>query len=81
MSNLTTISIDRATREQVGKRASADKLSVSAVARMLLADYAAGRLTIGVQVEEPLRAESVAVDADTQALMDNAVRAWRRTNQ
>lgn len=77
MGNLTTISIDRATREQVGKRASADRLSVSAVARILLADYAAGRLTIGVRAEEPMQVEPVAVDADTQALMDSAVLAWR----
>ncbi|EKE27550.1 MAG: hypothetical protein ACD_3C00193G0003 [uncultured bacterium (gcode 4)] len=42
----STLSIDKEIRDMAAKRAKAEKLSVSAVARMLLRDYAEWRIII-----------------------------------
>jgi len=43
----TTLSIDKDTKKLAAKKASQQKMSVSTVARILLRDYAAGKLEIG----------------------------------
>lgn len=49
MSNLqqTTLSIDKETKELAASRAEENGMSVSVVARILLRDYATGKLDIG----------------------------------
>ncbi len=42
----TTLSIDKDIRDLAAIRAKTDKISVSVVARMLLRDYAQGRISI-----------------------------------
>lgn len=43
----TTLSIDKETREMASAKAEENGMSVSVVARILLRDYAAGKLDIG----------------------------------
>ncbi len=78
MEKATSLSIDKATKERAAERARRDKLTVSSVARILLSEYAEGRIEIGARTsEDDVIAEEIAVDAETQALMDKAVKAWR----
>ncbi len=46
---ITTLAIDKSIKDKASLRAKKDSLSVSAVARILLADYAAGKIEIGVR--------------------------------
>lgn len=45
----TTLSVDKDIRDRASQRARNDKLSVSAVVRILLNDYAEGRIEIGTR--------------------------------
>lgn len=45
----TTLSIDRTTLTQAKKQAKRDRISVSAAARILLSDYAMGKVQIGTR--------------------------------
>jgi hypothetical protein len=75
----TTLSIDKEIRDLAAKKAKQDKLSVSAVARMLLKDYADGKIEIGSNIVRDVVVDEVDVDADTQDLMDSVVSSWRKT--
>jgi hypothetical protein len=46
----TTLSIDKETKNLASRKAAHQHMSVSAVARILLRDYASGKLEIGSQV-------------------------------
>ena len=74
----TTLTIDKETREKAAKRAKADKLSVSTVARLLLRDYADGKISIGTRVQEPFTStmETIEVDEETQSMMDDVFAVW-----
>ena len=62
----TTLSIDKDTYEKAAKRAKAQQLSVSAIARMLLDAYATGRINIAaVQVDEPIQMHELSEDEVT----------------
>ena len=76
----TTLSIDKDIRDLASKRASADKLSVSAVARMLLRDYAQGKISIGATVPSPetYHTEYIEVDTETQETMDSIRDLWNQ---
>lgn len=50
MSNYSTISIDKPTKDRAGKRAKKDRITISAITRILLNDYADGKITIGSKV-------------------------------
>jgi len=50
--NQTTLSIDKETKILAEERARIQHMSVSAVARILLRDYALGRLEIGTRIVE-----------------------------
>ncbi|MBI1813113.1 hypothetical protein HY285_03560 [Candidatus Peregrinibacteria bacterium] len=69
----TSIAIDGQTRDRAAKRAKAQRLPLAAVVRILLNDYADGRLNI----ETHTIAESIPVDARTQKSMDKVVQQWR----
>jgi len=47
----TTLSIDKETKQLAAIKASQQQMSVSAVARILLRDYASGRLEIGTRIK------------------------------
>ncbi|KKP36237.1 hypothetical protein A2483_01595 [Candidatus Peregrinibacteria bacterium RIFOXYC2_FULL_33_13] len=74
----TTISIDKKIRDKAARKAQDDQLSVSAVIRILLNDYADGKIQIGTRmVGEPM-IEVIEVDKSTQNLMDDVVNAWNK---
>ncbi len=74
----TSLSIDKDIRDLAAKRAKTDKLSVSVVARMLLRDYAQGRISIGSTFSAPetYHTEFIEVDNETQKTMDSIGSLW-----
>lgn len=74
----TSLSIDKDVRDLAAKRAKADKLSVSAVARMLLRDYGEGKISIGAtfSVPETYRTEFVEADKEIQDSMNAIGSLW-----
>lgn len=76
----TTISIDKETRNRAAKRAKREKLSVSAIVRILLTDYAEGKITIGTRFPQLTQMSAIEVDEETQNLMDNTIHLWRKKN-
>lgn len=49
MSTLTTLSVDKTIKAKASKKAKNDHLSVSAVIRILLSEYAEGHIVIGAR--------------------------------
>jgi hypothetical protein len=80
----TTLSIDKDIRDLAAIRAKADKMSVSVVARMLLRDYAQGKISIGSTFSSPetYRTEFIKVDDEIQNTMNEIGVLWdsKRTN-
>lgn len=74
----TSLSIDKDIRDLAAKRAKTDKLSVSVVARMLLRDYAQGKISIGSTFSTPetYHTEFIEVDNEIQKTMDNIGSLW-----
>lgn len=74
----TSLSIDKDIRDLAAKRAKADKLSVSVVARMLLRDYGEGKISIGSKVSMPetYHTEFVEVDDQLQNSMNAIGSLW-----
>lgn len=74
----TSLSIDKDIRDLAAKRAKADKLSVSVVARMLLRDYGEGKISIGSTFSSPetYHTEFVEVDEETQKSMNAIGSLW-----
>lgn len=50
MSNYSTISIDTATKNRASKRAKKERMNISFITRLLLNDYADGKITVGTQM-------------------------------
>lgn len=74
----TTISIDKELRNRAAERAKKEKLPISVIVRILLSDYAAGKIQIGTRTPELTQMKEVEVDDETQSLMDDVVNVWRR---
>lgn len=73
----STLSIDKDIRDMASKRAKADKISVSAVARLLLKDYAEWRISIWSRVISwNINSNVIEVDIDTQKKMDSISALW-----
>ena len=74
----TTLSIDKDIRDLAAKRAKVDKMSVSVVARMLLRDYAQGKISIGstFSTSETYHTEFIEVDNETQKTMNSIGSLW-----
>ena len=72
----TSIAIDSMTRDRASKRAHAESMPLAVVVRILLNDYADGRLSIGARTGPAVIAESIAVDESTQEKMDDVVSRW-----
>ena len=73
----TSIAIDKMTRDRAAKRAQSERMPLAAVVRVLLNDYADGRLSIGVRLASTVLAEAVPADSHTQRKMDDVVSKWR----
>ena len=71
----STFTIDKKIRDAASRRAKMDQLSVSAVARMLLRDYADGHITIGTHITSTH--ERISVDPETQSKMDAISSRWK----
>ena len=73
----TSIAIDKITRDRAAKRAQGERMPLAVVVRILLTEYADGRLSIGTRAEPTVIAEDIPVDAPTRKKMDATLSAWR----
>lgn len=74
----TSISVEKMIRDKAAQRAKEDMLSFSSVVRILLLDYASGKIRIGSQIKGEPEIELIEVDDDTQALMDGVITEWNK---
>lgn len=74
----TTIYIDKKTKEKAAQRAKKDKLSMSAVMRILLSDYADGNIAIRANWVKIDKVEEVPVNQEIQKEIDKVVKIWNR---
>lgn len=72
----TSLYIDKNTKEKATQKAKKDQLSFSAVVRILLADYANGKIVIGAHTVNQYEVSTISVDAETQSKMDSIVKKW-----
>lgn len=68
---LTTIIIDKDTKDLASERAKKDRLSLSAVIRILLLDYADGKIKIGSRINENFNADFIEVNGMIQRKIDS----------
>lgn len=73
----TSLYIDEGTKKRATQKAKNDQLSFSAVVRILLSDYAAGKIVIGARSVPHYQVENIIVEEKTQAKMDGIVEKWR----
>ena len=73
----TSIAIDSNTRDRAAKRAEKELLPLATVVRILLNDYADGRLHIGVHTGPAVITEEIPVDTTIQKKMDMVTKKWR----
>ena len=73
----TSLYIDQETKEKAAEKAKKDRLSFSAVVRILLSDYANGKIVIGARSITHYEVSNIPVDSQTQAKMDSVVAKWR----
>ncbi len=73
----TSLYIDEDTKQKATQRAKKDRLSFSAVVRILLSDYAAGKIVIGAHSMPYYEISEVPVDQDTQKKMNTIASKWR----
>ncbi len=73
----TSLYIDQATKQKAAQKAKKDQLSFSAVVRILLSDYAEGKIVIGTRPAAHYEVSNISVDTKTQAKMDALVAKWR----
>lgn len=74
----TSLYIDEQTRKKAAERAKKDQLSMSAIMRILLSDYADGNIVIGARSVRIDEVSSIEVDARTQKKMDAIMKAWSK---
>lgn len=74
----TSIAIRKDIRDQASHKAQADGLSISAVVRILLLDYANGRIEIGSRSSTNIAVEKIDVDTTTQKMMDDVISEWNK---
>ncbi|MFA6549747.1 MAG: hypothetical protein WCT36_00090 [Candidatus Gracilibacteria bacterium] len=73
---MTTILIDKDTKDLASERAKRDRLSLSAVVRILLLDYADGKIKIGSHVVENINTDFIEVNGMMQRRIDNVVKKY-----
>jgi len=74
----TSIAIRKDIRDQASQKAQADGLSMSAVVRILLLDYAHGKIEIGSRPSTDIAMENIEVDVATQKMMDSVISEWNK---
>jgi|GEM_PF-2768436 hypothetical protein len=72
----STIMVHKSVKDLAAKKAKAEGLSLSAVARFLLQGYADGKLNIGLVVGDQ-EIQRVDLDSQTQKILDDSVKKWR----
>lgn len=72
----STIMVHKSVKDLAAKKAKAEGLSLSTVARFLLQGYAEGKLNIGLVIGEP-EVQQVSLDSQTQKKLDDSVKKWR----
>ena len=72
----TSLYIDKDTKEKAAQKAKKDQLSFSAVVRILLSDYADGKIVIGAHSVNHYEVSTITVDAETQTKMDSIAKKW-----
>lgn len=72
----TSLYIDKKTKQKASQKAKKNQLSFSAVVRILLSDYADGKIVIGTHPVNHYEVSEIPVDAETQIKMDNIVAKW-----
>lgn len=73
----TSIAIDKITRDRAAKRAHTERMPLAVVVRVLLTDYAEGRISIGTRSQSEVTAETISVDTPIQKKMDSVIHQWR----
>lgn len=73
----TSLYIDKAIKEKAAQKAKKDRLSFSAVVRILLLDYVEGNIVIGARSTPYYEVSEIPVDCETQKKMDGVLTAWR----
>lgn len=74
----TSLCIDEQTKRKAFKKAKEDQLSFSAVVRILLSDYADGKIVIGARSVKHYEVSEIAVDSVVQEKMDQIAAKWRK---
>jgi antitoxin component of RelBE/YafQ-DinJ toxin-antitoxin module len=72
----TSLYIDEETKQKASLKAKKDQLSFSAVVRILLSDYAKGKIEIGAKSVTHYEISEIPVDNETQKKMDSIVTKW-----
>jgi hypothetical protein len=78
---VTTIAVDKDIRDKAAQKAKTDRISVSAVVRILLLDYADGKIQIGTKMREEPKVETIEVDQETQNMMNTIISEWKKTKK
>ena len=73
----TSLYLDAIIKKKVTERAKENNLSLSTVARILLSDYAEGKIEIGTRSKNMYEVSEISVDNDTQKKMDSIAAKWR----
>jgi len=72
----TSLYIDKETKQKATQKAKKDQLSFSAVVRILLSDYASGKIVIGSHMANSYEVSTIPVDKEIQSKMDSIVTKW-----
>jgi hypothetical protein len=72
----STIMVHKSVKDLAARKAKAEGLSLSVVARFLLQGYADGKLNIGLVVGNQ-EIQRVELDSQTQRTLDDSVKKWR----
>jgi len=72
----TSLYIDKETKQKATQKAKKNQLSFSAVVRILLSDYADGKIVIGAHAVTHYEVSEIPVDHETQKKMDDVVAKW-----
>jgi predicted CopG family antitoxin len=77
----TSLYLDKETKEKAALKAKKDKLSFSAVVRILISEYAQGKIAIGARSVPDYEISEVEIDNKTQKKMDSIVSKWHKKNE
>ena len=76
----STIMVQKSVKDEAAKKAKSEGLSLSTVTRFLLKEYAEGKLSIGVTINESIKVsdvQNIELDTATQQRLDASAASWR----